>query len=74
MRQQSDADFRSLMRRMDVSVANEVDVAAALDPHHLGQRVTVIDAPELDPGIELGGEISFAEIGFFQQSSGMTPR
>ena len=62
--QQRTADPAALMRRPNISVANQRDIAHVLKSHHARQNPSVIPAPELDARGNLGNEVGALHIRF----------
>src|SRR5207245_1355475 len=55
--QERAADAAALMRRPNIRVADQRDIAHLLKPHHADENTLVIAAPELDTGSDFGEEV-----------------
>ena len=74
MTQKDGANAGPFARGKDIGVADEMDLAAGLDPHRPDQRALRLDPPELHTGGAFRVQLGLGEIRSCQQSSGMTPQ
>jgi hypothetical protein len=63
-------DAKSLTARQDIRVADQIDVAYRLDPHHADQGSVGFVSPERDAGSDLLMELGLRHVGLVPSVSG----